>query len=164
MKSQISTSLFLFIAAVSAPWAAGEGDPAPACNIPYFNSDKTFDLNALRGKVVYMDFWASWCPPCKMSFPKLNELHNELKNQGFTVVAVNLDEEEQEAARFLAEHPVEFAVARDAEGTCPTEFEVMAMPSAFIIDKQGRIRKVHLGFKQDDVSEIRETVLALMNE
>ena len=77
---------------------------------------------------------------------------------------MNLDEEEQEAARFLAEHPVEFAVARDADGICPTEFEVMAMPSAFIIDKQGRIRKVHLGFKQDDVREIRETVLALMNE
>ncbi|MGR8932314.1 MAG: TlpA family protein disulfide reductase [Gammaproteobacteria bacterium] len=164
MKRTILTILSVSLAIISPIWAASEGDPAPICNLRQFNSDEGIQLQELEGKVVYMDFWASWCPPCKLSFPKLNELHKEFTDKGFEVVAVNLDEEKEDAVAFLADHPVDFAVARDSEGVCPGVFEVMAMPSAFIIDKQGKIRKVHLGFKEDDVGEIRDTVLALINE
>lgn len=135
------TLLFLvfFLNTNAIVHAADEGEPAPACNIPHFFKEANIDFSGLKGKVVYMDFWASWCPPCKQSFPDLNELHEELKDQGFSVVAVNLDAQKQDAEDFLAEHPVTFEIAYDATGDCPRNFNVMAMPSAFIIDKKGTI-------------------------
>lgn len=164
MKKQLLLALSITIFSALPVWAVKEGEQAPVCNIRHFNSEKQINFDDLKGKVVYMDFWASWCLPCKLSFPSLNKLYNKLKDRGFEVVAVNLDEEKQDAVKFLAENPVDFTIGYDAEGHCPGSFNVMAMPSSFIIDKQGNIRKVHLGFKSEDITHIREKVLALLNE
>lgn len=147
-----------------ASHAARPGDNAPACNIPHMDGSTTLDLSERHDKVLYVDFWASWCPTCKKSFPSLNRLHNELKERGFEVVAINLDENKDDALEFLKSHPVNFPVAYDGEGECPSAFNVMAMPTSFIIDKKGVVREVHLGFDKDKFAEIKSTVMALLDE
>jgi len=140
------------------------GQEAPNCHaINMVNQDK-LNISNYQNKVVYLDFWASWCPPCKQSFPALNRLHNELKSKGFEVIAINLDEDKEEALSFLQDHPVDFSIFHDAEGKCPEAYAVSAMPSSYIIDKNGVIQKMHLGFHDDSETEIRNIVTALLNE
>jgi peroxiredoxin len=163
MKKQFF-SLFLGILLTSAISAAEADDIAPACNVTDFTTQEPININDYKGKVIYLDFWASWCPPCKQSFPALNKLHNEFKKRGFEVVAINLDEEKKDASQFLQANPVDFTIAYDAQRICPKAYEVMAMPSSYIIDKQGVIREVHLGFKENDVTEIQNMILTLLAE
>lgn len=140
------------------------GNPAPTCPVSANGKDTKLTLNDYKGKVVYLDFWASWCPPCKKSFPWLSELWNELHKQGFDIVAVNVDENREDALRFLEETPVPFKIVMDPEGKCPSNYSVKAMPSSYIIDKNGIIRHVHLGFRSDDADELREKILALLSD
>ncbi len=163
MNKQFFT-LVLGILLISTTCSAETGDTAPACNITDLTTQEPINISDFKGKVVYLDFWASWCPPCKQSFPALNELHNKLKNKGFEVLAINLDEEKQDAKDFLQAIPVDFTIAHDIQSTCPKSYEVMAMPSSYIIDKQGVIRKIHLGFKDNDITELQKTILSLLAE
>jgi len=150
---------------VSFPlWAAEVGDTAPDCELKHFETQENLNINDLKGKVVYIDFWASWCPTCKKSFPALNKLHEELNSRGFEIFAVNLDEQKQDADAFLRKNPVDFAIAYDARGECPKAYQVMAMPTSYIVDKRGIVREIHLGFKDEDVGKIRTKVLALLDE
>lgn len=143
--------------------AANTGDLAPEC-LAVNAGKKVLDLKEYRNKVVYLDFWASWCPPCKQSFPVLNRLHSELKGQGFEVIAINLDENQTDASEFLASEPVNFSIFYDEEGKCPDAYQVAAMPSSYVIDKQGIVKKVYLGFHSENEAEIRSTISALLNE
>jgi thiol-disulfide isomerase/thioredoxin len=160
-RSIIFLSTF-FISSTS--YAVKTDEAAPTCTSTSFYTGQPFQLEALKGKVVYLDFWASWCPPCKKSFPTLNTLHNELNQQGFEVVAINLDEEKSEAEKFLKQSPVDFTILYDGEGVCPSAFDVMAMPSSYIIDKKGIVRAVHLGFDEDKINAIRDSILTLLSE
>ena len=144
--------------------AAKPGEPAPTCLSTKLHDGHALDINRFKGKVVYIDFWASWCPPCKMSFPSLNKLHTELNSQGLEIVAINLDEDKNDALEFLEHNAVDFPIAYDGEGACPGNFDVLAMPSSYIIDKQGIVREVHLGFDEDSIDKIRTTILALLAE
>jgi thiol-disulfide isomerase/thioredoxin len=160
------SSMLLFIAAafVSNAAAVEPGLSAPECRAPTLEEQQPLDLTHYRGKVVYMDFWASWCPPCRTSFPLLNELHNELQAEGFEVVAINVDENREDLLHFLKQCPVDFTIAVDPEGKCPEAFEVVAMPSSYLIGRQGIIRHVHQGFRKEDIEAIRQLVLALLAE
>jgi thiol-disulfide isomerase/thioredoxin len=143
--------------------AAGAGDPAPACNLASFADGKPVSLNQ-PGKVLYVDFWASWCGPCAQSVPFLNKMHEQLKAKGFEVIAVNLDEERGDADEFLAKHPAKFTVAANPDGNCPNLFQVAAMPSSYLVDKHGKIRHVQLGFRNDEAEGIQQKVQALLVE
>ncbi len=99
-----------------------------------------------QGKVILYDFWASWCPPCKASFPVMQKLVNEFGNDGFTVVAVNEDEKVSKMDRFLKRQSINFAVIHDANHKLIQSLDVKTMPSAFIVDQKGTIRSVHEGF------------------
>ena len=160
-KLYAALGCLLFSSSLSA---ATLGDPAPACTSSSISDKQVLDVANLKGKVVYMDFWASWCPPCKTSFPSLDRLYHEFKDQGFEVVAINLDEEKSDAEEFLQNNPVNFSIGYDGEGKCPRSFDVKAMPTSFIIDKKGIIREIHLGFDQDTPNKIRSTILTLLNE
>ena len=150
---------------VSYPIQAVElGDPAPNCELKHFKTQENLNINDLLGKVVYIDFWASWCPTCKKAFPALNQLHQELNAKGFEVFTVNLDEERKDADEFLRQHPVDFAVAYDDKKACPNRYHVLAMPASYIIDKQGIIRDIHLGFEEGDIIQVRNRILALLEE
>ena len=124
-------------------------------------------LAALRGKVVYVDFWASWCGPCRSSFPWMAQLAKSYHERGFEVVAVNLDKDRALADAFLAEHlaksPEGFTVAFDPAGRTAGSYQVAAMPTSFVIGRDGRVLLRHAGFdarRTDDVVKRIEEALA----
>lgn len=139
------------------------GQPAPQFSLPTLKTDQATTLKQYAGKVVYVDFWASWCAPCRTSFPLLNKLHEKLKSKGFEVVAINLDEDKANAEKFLQDIPVNFTVLRDAKGEWADQFVVESMPTSFIVDKQGVVQNVHHGFKSDDINELEAKITALLN-
>ena len=121
-------------------------------------------VTSLKGQVVYLDFWASWCTPCKASFPFMNELHEQLGGKGLVVLAVNLDEQRAAADRFLAQTPAKFRIAYDPKGVTPEHYTVKAMPTAVLIDRKGQVRHVHAGFREADKKDLRAQVEALLKE
>jgi thiol-disulfide isomerase/thioredoxin len=144
--------------------AVEKGDAAPAFVLPALESSASISLSDYKGKVVYLDFWASWCGPCRFSLPLLGELRDELKEQGFEVVAVDVDEDPEDGRRFLQKYPVSYPVASDPTGLYASDYELIGMPSSFLIDRQGVVRDVHQGFKKEDMIKIKEQVLLLLAE
>jgi thiol-disulfide isomerase/thioredoxin len=137
---------------------------SPTCSLTTLEGTPAHNLQELKGKVVYMDFWASWCPPCIKSFPFLNELEHQLKEQGLQVIGVNLDEKVADAQAFLASHPVDFSIVADPSKQCAKSFEVMAMPTSYLIDRKGNIRHIHRGFRSGETEELRALISQLLIE
>ncbi|MEI2657076.1 MAG: TlpA disulfide reductase family protein [Nitrosomonas sp.] len=137
---------------------------SPTCSLTTLEGAPAHNLQELKGKVVYMDFWASWCPPCIKSFPFLNELENQLKEQGLQVIGVNLDEKVADAQAFLDSHPVDFSIVADPSKQCAKSFEVMAMPTSYLIDRKGNIRHIHRGFRSGETEELRALISQLLIE
>ena len=139
----------LFLRVTLMAWALAAA-PIASSDLP---SGERLDLSDYRGKVIVVDFWASWCVPCRRSFPWLNAMNDKYANDGLVIVGVNLDQDPASAAEFLQEYPARFQIRYDASGTLAREFNVQAMPSSFVIDRDGEIVAHHLGFKvrrQDD--------------
>jgi len=162
MKKILAT--FSLVALTFSANATEVGQNAPQFTLPTLKTDSPTPLKQFAGKVVYLDFWASWCAPCKTSFPLLNKLHQKLKAQGFEVVAVNLDEDKALGEKFLQEVPVDFTVLRDASGEWADKFVVDSMPTSFIIDKNGVVQKIHHGFVSEDIAEIEAKVMELLKK
>jgi len=166
----MATQLFLLIFAAgtflfgATAQSAETGQAAPNCRLAALDGQQSHDLQKYRGKVVYVDFWASWCSPCGQSFPFMTQLSREFGNRGLQVVAINVDEDREEAKAFLAKHPAGFAVAADESGKCPIDFGVRAMPSSYLIDRQGVIRHVHLGFRPGEAEKTRALLEQLLAE
>jgi len=140
------------------------GQVAPAVSLPNLSVADEASLESLRGKVVYVDFWASWCGPCRVSFPQLEQLRNELGPKGFEVLAINVDEVEADARQFLSEVPVSYLVVRDAEGITPQTFGILGMPTGYLIDRKGIVREIHQGFRKSDGEKLRTAIVALLGE
>ena len=102
---------------------------------------------SLQGKVVLLDFWASWCDPCKASFPVMERLHQQFGPQGLVILAVNVDENKNDMTDFLKKNAVTFAVVRDATQKLVEKVGIATMPSTFLIDRQGKVRFMHSGFR-----------------
>ena len=158
--------LFLVFFLLSQPVAAHfEGDtPPPHCSLNYQDGSQVQDWQAMKGQVIYIDFWASWCPPCVKSFPFLNELNHDLKDKDLQVIGVNLDEKVTDAQEFIAKHPVDFAIVADASKQCAKGFEVMAMPTSYLIDRKGNIRHIHQGFRPGESEKLRALITQLVME
>jgi thiol-disulfide isomerase/thioredoxin len=118
------------------------------------------DLDGFRGRVVYLDFWASWCTPCRQSFPWMQTMKDTYERQGLSVIAVNLDRHREDADRFLVKFHPSFDVRFDPEGQMAERFKVHGMPTSVIIDRHGVQRHIHIGFLPADLgayeSELRE--------
>ena len=123
---------------------------------------KQVTLSSLKGKVVVVDFWASWCGPCKQSMPFLERLSKSHKDKGLVVLGVNIDNDIKSAAKFLSEVPVSFLVVNDADKKVAKAYAPPTMPSSYIIDRQGRIRNVHAGFKASDEKRLESEILKLL--
>jgi len=162
LKALLAGLLLLPLTAVGA---VTEGQAAPGFALPSLTEEgRTVTLESLRGKVVYVDFWASWCPPCLVSFPILDEIRQEYADQGFEVLAINVDEYPEDATDFLDKKPVSYLVVRDAAGTTPEAYGVPGMPTGFLIDREGNVRKVHKGFRKSDVPKLRAEIAELLEE
>jgi len=103
LKFCLSFVLFVFMA--EPAFSVQSGDEAPACKKPVHGSEQLFNIEAYRGKVVLIDYWATWCPPCKRSMPFFNDLRNELADSGFEIIAVSVDEDSEDASSFLKKYP-----------------------------------------------------------
>lgn len=143
------------------------GQVAPETRGERLLYEQTLDIQDLRGKTVLLDFWASWCGPCKQSLPLLEELRSDLVAGGypdlFEIVAVNLDEDPEAARRFLKRYPVSYPVISDPEATLASVYKIPTMPTSFIIDPQGVITWRHEGFRPSEISDIRKQLVRTMN-
>jgi thiol-disulfide isomerase/thioredoxin len=115
-----------------------------------------------QGKVVYLDFWASWCGPCRKSFPWMNQMQQKYAQQGFVIISVNLDADKTLATEFLLENPANFLVIYDAKGDIAQHFKIQGMPSSLLIDKQGKVQQAHTGFFTNKVKLYEAQLTALL--
>lgn len=140
---------------------AQASEPAPTFDLP--GDHGTVSLHSYRGQVVYLDFWASWCTPCRQSFPWMNSLQKRYGAKGFKLIAINLDKDRNEITKFIAATKPRFTLAYDIEGTVAERYGVEVMPSSYLIDQKGNIILRHRGFRQSDTSELEEKIRALLN-
>lgn len=127
-------------------------------------SGKTMRIADLKGQVVLLDFWASWCIPCRKSFPEVDALHRELQPKGLAVIAVNVDEQQKNAYTFLEKYPHTMTIAFDPKGAVAEAFKLEAMPSTMIVDRSGHIRFSHQGYTEKTIGQFRSEVLQLLAE
>uniref|UniRef100_UPI000198F7C9 Putative Thiol:disulfide interchange protein DsbE n=1 Tax=Chlorobaculum tepidum (strain ATCC 49652 / DSM 12025 / NBRC 103806 / TLS) TaxID=194439 RepID=UPI000198F7C9 len=137
-----------------------KGDKAPDFALP--GKTGVVKLSDKTGSVVYLDFWASWCGPCRQSFPWMNQMQAKYKAKGFQVVAVNLDAKTGDAMKFLAQVPAEFTVAFDPKGQTPRLYGVKGMPTSFLIDRNGKVLLQHVGFRPADKEALEQQILAAL--
>ncbi len=123
---------------------------------------KQFSLESYRGKVVYLDFWASWCKPCQKSFPWMNELTRRFPPDRFVVVTINLDQEAEAMHGFLARVKSEFDVYHDASGGLAEKFKLEGMPTSFLIDRDGRVHSRHVGFYEKEKPKLEAEIRSLL--
>ncbi len=152
----LGTLLPLSIA--QAKWTADSKIPAPL--------KQKFDQAATENnKVILVDFWASWCVPCKKSFPEMDELYSKYKDQGFSIVAVNLDEKESSKDAFLKRNPITFPVLSDTDKSIVQSAELDAIPSSYLVDQSGTIRFVHHGWHgKKSAAELAQQIETLLEE
>ncbi len=130
----------------------------PECAPQNLRDGSALDLSAYRGKVVYVDFWASWCGPCKMAFPFMNELTAAYDDEDFAIVGISVDETKEKALTFADRTPAEFTLALDTTGTCPASFGVEAMPSSYLLGPDGTVLHEHKGFRESDKAGLRAAI------
>lgn len=154
-----STATLLCAATIFAASVCA-ADAAPDFKLP--SAKGMVELSKLKGKVVYVDFWASWCAPCRKSFPWMNDLHKKYKDQGLEVVAVNLDKSREPIDQFLAKTPADFTIAYDPSGGAANNYKVSGMPSSYLIDRSGQLQVSHIGFRDKDKEEIEGKIKELL--
>ncbi|HFQ14194.1 MAG TPA: TlpA family protein disulfide reductase [Gammaproteobacteria bacterium] len=159
------TRLLLILAIIAALPAAAEsaGKPEAAPDIDIRTAQREFRLSSLRGNVIYLDFWASWCTPCRESFPWMNRMEQKYSARGFKIIAINLDEDRSRAEVFLKKYPARFTIGFDAAGKSAEIFDVRGMPSSYLIDRQGKLITRHIGFRQKDTAGLESAIRSALN-
>lgn len=122
------------------------------------------NFDELKGKVVYVDFWASWCGPCRQSFPWMNEMHKKYADQGLEIVAINLDQEPELAQQFIADMTPAFRIEYDPQGKLAEQFGVDTMPTSFVIDRSGKAQSRHKGFHDKKRAAYEQEIQTLLGE
>jgi thiol-disulfide isomerase/thioredoxin len=121
-------------------------------------------LAPVEGRVIWVDFWASWCVPCRRSFPWLNTMHRKYGADGLRIIAVNLDKDRALADGFLEEVPAEFALRFDPAGALAKQFGVQTMPSSFLIDADGNVITSHFGFRSSEAADYENSIKAALEK
>src|SRR5210317_1938607 len=123
-----------------------------------------FELQKYEGQVVVLDFWASWCVPCRRSFPWLNAMHDKYSSQGLVVIGVNVDNDPAAATAFLKEYPADFQIHYDTDAVLARQYDIQGMPSSVVIGRDGEIVETHIGFKVKRQNEYEAVLVAALNE
>jgi thiol-disulfide isomerase/thioredoxin len=143
----------------------GIGSPMPSLVVKVLDGGRKIDLGSLRGKVVLIDIWASWCAPCLEEMPLLDDMAVRLKSKGIEIIAVSVDENKDDARTFLGSRDKwSLTVAHDPKGTVPEVLNPPKMPSSYIVDAQGVLRFVNEGFDRGDIKKIENRLTALAAE
>ncbi len=137
--------------------------PAPALSLPALDGG-TVRLEQLRGRVVLVNFWAVWCPPCRKEMPSMSRLAAKLGDRPFTLLGVNVGESPEEIRAFLKQVPVDFPILLDSDGHTLKPWQVFAFPTSYIVDKRGRLRLGLFGSIEWDEAETVAKIEALLNE
>ena len=156
----MALALWALLAGAQAAQAAEVGQAAP--EVEWQGAAGVVRLAELKGKVVYVDFWASWCGPCRQSFPWMNEMQAKYGARGFQVLAVNLDAKRSDAEQFLAQVPAKFALAFDAKGDSARRFGIKGMPTSVLIAADGKVAAVHQGFREDERQAMEQRLVAAL--
>jgi peroxiredoxin len=141
----------LLIAA--APVTAAENNTIPA---------EQFNLADYSGKLVYLDFWASWCTPCKASFPWMKTLQSKYEAQGLQVIAVSVDTDDADTRKFLTKYSPNFPVVADKKGELAKRYQLLAMPTSYLIDPNGKILLSHKGFRESDKNSLEQKIESVL--
>jgi peroxiredoxin len=157
------TALAASVLIASAARALAPGDVPPAIAMPDLNG-KEVDWTSLKGKVVLVDFWASWCGPCKDEMPVLEALNEKFATQGLVIVGVSIDSSPKKMHKFLKGTPVSFRIVHDRKLVVANRYEPETMPTSYFIGRDGTIRYVHEGYEKGDAAGIEERVKALLAE
>ncbi len=170
MKSQLSRICLclivlgsLSIAGLGPANAASGAGPAPNFTLKSMTG-KNMKLSEMTGNVVLINFWASWCGPCREEMPLLNALHRKYGPLGFTVLGVNVEEQVDNARGFLNDFPVDFPVLLDSQNQVSKLYKVIAMPTTVVVDRDGNMRFLHKGYKPGDEKKYRKMVKKLVRE
>jgi thiol-disulfide isomerase/thioredoxin len=148
--------LSLFMATVA------QANKAPVFELP--GDSGPISLEQYKNQVVYVDFWASWCVPCKHSFPWLNKMQERYGEDGFKVIGINVDKDKALANKFLEIVPASFDIAYDPEGEVADLYSLKVMPSSYLIDRDGNLVHAHKGFKSSDGSRMEDMIRKLLKD
>ncbi len=162
LASIIRISLAVF--AVYGLLGSGNAFAVQAPDFKLDGQQKQVKLSDYRGQIVYVDFWASWCQPCRKSFTWMNKMQSLYGKDGFKVIAINLDESRQKADKFLQKIPANFDVAFDPRGNTAEAYKVKAMPSSYLINKHGKVVHANLGFRGNDEDELEKKIRDLIRQ
>lgn len=151
LSQHLAPALLALAAAAAAPAvpAVGIDQPAPAFSLPRQGGGSASPAD-FSGHLLYLDFWASWCGPCRESFPWMNEIQAKYAGRGLRVLAVNVDAKQSDAEGFLAQIPARFTVAFDSKGQVPALYQLKGMPTSFLIAPDGKVLMVHQSFRDGD--------------
>ena len=138
------------------------GQSVAEFDLPGFASAQK--ISDLKGKWVYLDFWASWCVPCRQSFPFMNEMQTKLQGKNIQIIAVNVDAKRADADRFLTQNQANFAMAFDSKGDLPRRMNLKSMPTSYLINPQGKVVYIHTGFRAEDKKPLEDKLLSELRE
>ncbi len=142
---RVAFAALIAFAATTAPAALAPANPAPDFTLHAMDGPN-LRLKEQRGRVVMVNFWATWCGPCRQEMPQLNRLYEKYKASGFVLLGVNVDDDQRKAAEIAAKLGVTFPVLLDTDKTVSKLYDVSTMPSTVIIDRDGKVRYVHRGY------------------
>jgi thiol-disulfide isomerase/thioredoxin len=137
-------------------------ETAPHFSGTAINTGQHIDLADFRGKVVFIDFWASWCPPCLDSLPAYDRMRQEIGTEEFEIIAVNVDEDTGDGLSFLEAHPVSYPVLADPNGDIGIPWGIRTLPRSFLLDREGRIVARHKRFKRGDEIRLQQDIIELL--
>lgn len=163
LATAVWISLLLLPVGVSRAVAAEVGQSAPPFTLPsLFPDGAPVDLAEYRGRVVYLDFWSSWCAPCRRTLPQLSALRDEFHRDAFEVIGISVDQTPADALQFLERTPVDYPVAQDAATRTALRYRVDHLPWALLIDAEGIVREVFRGRSAEDLAPVRARVQELV--